>query len=128
MRPRRPGALGLPVVNDGEMRRESFQSEFTTAYDGFTGVDVNAWLCERHSAEVGDVTIARPPDLAVTAPGASAATWRRRIRVFPRGCPAADEGHLVKPDAVRQFVIAATGRRRLPQPGCVHCDVDRGAV
>src|SRR5215471_2376613 len=36
--------LGLPVVNDGEMRRESFQSELTAACDGFTGVDVNAWL------------------------------------------------------------------------------------
>jgi methionine synthase II (cobalamin-independent) len=26
--------LGLPVVNDGEMRRESFQSELTAACDG----------------------------------------------------------------------------------------------
>jgi 5-methyltetrahydropteroyltriglutamate--homocysteine methyltransferase len=36
--------LGLPVVNDGEMRRESFQSELTAACDGFAGVDVHAWL------------------------------------------------------------------------------------
>jgi hypothetical protein len=36
--------LGLLVVNDGEMRREFFQSELTAACDGFTGVDVNAWL------------------------------------------------------------------------------------
>ena len=51
--------LGLPVVNDGEMRRESFQGELTAACDGFTGVDVNAWLWgEWHSSEVGDVTIA----------------------------------------------------------------------
>jgi len=61
--------LDLPVVNDGEMRRESFQSEFTASCDGFTGVDANAWLWgEWHSSEVGDVTIARPSGLAVIAP------------------------------------------------------------
>ncbi|MBO0775448.1 MAG: cobalamin-independent methionine synthase II family protein [Actinobacteria bacterium] len=60
---------GLPVVGDGEMRRESFQSELTAACDGFTGVDVNAWLWGAwHSAEVGDVTVARPAELAVVAP------------------------------------------------------------
>jgi 5-methyltetrahydropteroyltriglutamate--homocysteine methyltransferase len=59
--------VGLPVINDGEMRRESFQSELTAACDGFSGVDINAWLWGSwHSAEVGDVTIARPADLAVT--------------------------------------------------------------
>jgi methionine synthase II (cobalamin-independent) len=59
--------LDLPVVNDGEMRRESFQSELTAACDGFTGVDINAWLWGAwHSAEVGDITIARPEELAVT--------------------------------------------------------------
>src|SRR5215471_8657235 len=61
--------VGLPVVNDGEMRRESFQSELTAACDGFAGVDVNAWLWGAwHSAEVGDLTIARPADLAVIEP------------------------------------------------------------
>jgi len=61
--------LGLPVVNDGEMRRESFQSELTASCDGFTGVDADAWLWgEWHSSEVGDVTIARPAGLAVVAP------------------------------------------------------------
>ena len=61
--------LGLPVVNDGEMRRESFQSELTAACDGFTGVDASAWLWGQwHSAEVGDATIARPAELAVIAP------------------------------------------------------------
>jgi 5-methyltetrahydropteroyltriglutamate--homocysteine methyltransferase len=61
--------VGLPVVNDGEMRRESFQSELTAACDGFSGVDVNAWLWGAwHSAEVGDVTVARPAELAVIAP------------------------------------------------------------
>jgi methionine synthase II (cobalamin-independent) len=61
--------LNLPVVNDGEMRRESFQSELTAACDGFAGVDVNAWLWGQwHSPEVGDVTIERPEGLAVVAP------------------------------------------------------------
>jgi 5-methyltetrahydropteroyltriglutamate--homocysteine methyltransferase len=61
--------VGLPVVNDGEMRRESFQSELTAACGGFTGVDASAWLWGAwHSAEVGDVTVARPAELAVIAP------------------------------------------------------------
>lgn len=61
--------LDLPVVNDGEMRRESFQSELTAACDGFAGVNINAWLWgEWHSAEFGHVTIARPAELAVTGP------------------------------------------------------------
>jgi len=61
--------VGLPVVGDGEMRRESFQSELTAACDGFAGVDVNAWLWGAwYSAEVGDVTIERPAELAVVAP------------------------------------------------------------
>jgi 5-methyltetrahydropteroyltriglutamate--homocysteine methyltransferase len=34
--------IGPPVVGDGEMRRESFQSELTAACDGFAGVDVSA--------------------------------------------------------------------------------------
>src|SRR5207244_7463406 len=61
--------LDLPVVNDGEMRRESFQAELTAACDGFSGVSLDAWLWGAwHSDQVGDATIERPPDLAVTAP------------------------------------------------------------
>jgi len=61
--------IGLPVVNDGEFRRDSFQSELTAACDGFTGVSLDAWLWGAwHSAEVGDATIERPDDLAVVAP------------------------------------------------------------
>ena len=62
--------VGLPVVSDGEQRRESFQSELAAACDGFTGVDLDAWLWGAwHSADagVGDATIDRPADLAVTA-------------------------------------------------------------
>ena len=79
--------LGLPVVNDGEMRRESFQSELTTACGGFTGVDVNAWLWgEWHSPEVGDLTITRPEGLAVTAPVHKRRNLAAEEFTFLRGC------------------------------------------
>jgi 5-methyltetrahydropteroyltriglutamate--homocysteine methyltransferase len=79
--------LDLPVVNDGEMRRESFQSELTAACDGFTGVDVNAWLWgEWHSPEVGDLMIPRPPDLAVVAPLRKRRNLAAEEFTFLRGC------------------------------------------
>ncbi|MBO0705288.1 MAG: cobalamin-independent methionine synthase II family protein [Candidatus Dormibacteraeota bacterium] len=60
---------GCEIVTDGELRRESFQSELTAACDGFTGVDRNAWLWgDWHSEEVGDVRIERPTELAVVSP------------------------------------------------------------
>ncbi len=61
-------AAGCPVVTDGELRRESFQSELTAAVDGFSGVDIDAWLWgDWHSevAEVGDRSTERPEGLAV---------------------------------------------------------------
>lgn len=65
---------GCPVVTDGELRRDSFQSELTAACDGFSGVDMNAWLHGAwHSEEFGDATVARPEELAVTGK-----LWRRR--------------------------------------------------
>ncbi len=79
--------VGLPVVNDGEMRRESFQSELTAACDGFAGVDVNAWLWGAwYSAEVGDVTIARPAELAVIAPLRKRRNLAAEEFAFLRGC------------------------------------------
>ncbi len=79
--------IGLPVVGDGEMRRESFQSELTAACGGFTGVDVNAWLWGAwHSAKVGDVTIARPPDLAVIAPVRKRRNLAAEEFTFLRAC------------------------------------------
>lgn len=58
---------GCPVVTDGELRRDSFQSELTAACDGFSGVDMDAWLHGAwHSEEFGDATVARPEELAVT--------------------------------------------------------------
>jgi methionine synthase II (cobalamin-independent) len=60
---------GCPVVTDGELRRDSFQSELAAAVDGFAGIGMDAWLFgEWHSDEVGDVSVARPPDLGVVAP------------------------------------------------------------
>jgi 5-methyltetrahydropteroyltriglutamate--homocysteine methyltransferase len=57
---------GCPVVTDGELRRESFQSGLTDAVDGFAGVTIDAWLWgEWHSEEVGDRSVERPPELAV---------------------------------------------------------------
>ena len=35
---------GIEVVTDGELRRESFQSELTAAVDGVEGAGIDAWL------------------------------------------------------------------------------------
>jgi 5-methyltetrahydropteroyltriglutamate--homocysteine methyltransferase len=60
---------GLPVVTDGELRRESFQSELVAAVDGFEGVTIDAWLWGAwHSDELGDKTVERPPEMAVVEP------------------------------------------------------------
>jgi 5-methyltetrahydropteroyltriglutamate--homocysteine methyltransferase len=60
---------GMDVVNDGEFRRESFQSELTEAVAGFEGVSIDAWLWgDWHSAELGDKTVERPEAMAVVAP------------------------------------------------------------
>ena len=57
---------GLDVITDGELRRESFQSELVAAVDGFEGVTIDAWLWgEWHSDELGDKTVERPPEMAV---------------------------------------------------------------
>jgi len=60
---------GLEVVTDGELRRESFQSELTAAVSGFEGVSLDGWLWgDWHSDELGDKTLARPPEMAVVRP------------------------------------------------------------
>jgi 5-methyltetrahydropteroyltriglutamate--homocysteine methyltransferase len=60
---------GLSVVTDGEMRRESFQSQMVEAVDGFGEHTVDAFLWgEWHGGEaVGDRTIERPATLGVVA-------------------------------------------------------------
>jgi 5-methyltetrahydropteroyltriglutamate--homocysteine methyltransferase len=58
---------GLPVVTDGEMRRESFQSQMVEATDGFGEHDIDAWLWGewRGDGAVGDKTTERPQTLGV---------------------------------------------------------------
>ena len=53
--------VGLEVVTDGEMRRDSFQSQMTAAVEGFSEHDLDAFLWgEWHSHELGDWSVARP--------------------------------------------------------------------
>ena len=53
--------VGLEVVTDGEMRRDSFQSQMTAAVEGFSEHDLDAFLWgEWHSGELGDWSVARP--------------------------------------------------------------------
>ena len=60
---------GLAILSDGELRRESFQSELTDAVEGVEGAGIDAWLWgDWHSDAVGDRSVARPPGLAVTEP------------------------------------------------------------
>ena len=58
---------GLRVVTDGEMRRESFQSQLVEAVEGFSGHTIDAWLWgDWHGDErVGDKRTDRPPELGV---------------------------------------------------------------
>ena len=63
--------LGYPVVTDGELRRDSFQSELTAAVDGFAGVSMDAWLWGEWHGDAngaGDLTVERPEGLGVVAP------------------------------------------------------------
>src|ERR671929_1067781 len=58
---------GLTVVTDGEMRRESFQSQMAEAVEGFgePSIDAYLWGDWRGDAEVGNKLIARPESLGV---------------------------------------------------------------
>jgi 5-methyltetrahydropteroyltriglutamate--homocysteine methyltransferase len=59
--------VGLEVVTDGEMRRQSFQSQMTAAVEGFGEHSLEAflWGAWHGDAEIGDWTLARPANLAV---------------------------------------------------------------
>jgi 5-methyltetrahydropteroyltriglutamate--homocysteine methyltransferase len=58
---------GLPVVTDGEMRRESFQSQMVEAVEGFGEhtIDAYLWGDWHATGEVGDRRIERPTTLGV---------------------------------------------------------------
>jgi 5-methyltetrahydropteroyltriglutamate--homocysteine methyltransferase len=58
---------GLEAVTDGEMRRESFQSQLVEAVEGFGGHTMDAWLWgDWHGGEeVGDRSVERPAALGV---------------------------------------------------------------
>ncbi|MGH8929258.1 MAG: cobalamin-independent methionine synthase II family protein [Egibacteraceae bacterium] len=82
--------LGFPVVTDGELRRESFQSDLCAAVDGFEGVTIDAWLWgDWHSDDVGDVRTQRPAGLAVVAPLTPRRTVAAEEFTFLRGLTAA---------------------------------------
>lgn len=53
--------VGLEVVTDGEMRRVSFQSQMTSAVEGFSEHGLDTFLWGRwHSVTLGDWTVSRP--------------------------------------------------------------------
>ncbi len=90
---------GCPVVTDGELRRDSFQSELAAATEGFAGVDMDAWLWgEWHSdvEQTGDLTVERPGALGVVAPLRA----RRRLAAeeftFVRGVVGDDPDRVAK--------------------------------
>ncbi|MFQ5792745.1 MAG: methionine synthase, partial [Acidobacteriota bacterium] len=58
---------GLEVLTDGEMRRQSFQSQMTEAVDGFGEYTLDAFLWGnwKGDKEVGDRTLERPTTLGV---------------------------------------------------------------
>lgn len=58
---------GLEALTDGEMRRESFQSQLVEAVEGFGEHTIDAWLWgEWHGGdEVGDKSVERPATLGV---------------------------------------------------------------
>lgn len=58
---------GLPVVTDGEMRRESFQSQMVEAVEGFGEhtIDAYLWGDWHGEGEVGDRRVERPASLGV---------------------------------------------------------------
>jgi 5-methyltetrahydropteroyltriglutamate--homocysteine methyltransferase len=89
--------VDLPVINDGEMRRDSFQAEMTAACEGFTGVSLDAWLWgDWHSSEVGDASIERPEELAVVAPLRKRRNLAAEEFTFVRACLGSQAGRQVK--------------------------------
>lgn len=59
-------SVGLEVITDGEMRRQSFQSQMTAAVSGFGEFDLNAFLWGEWYDEQGVYRNPRPPALGAT--------------------------------------------------------------
>ena len=85
---------GFEVLTDGEMRRQSFQSQLPAAVDGFGDYSLDAFLWgDWHGGKgVGDRSAARPPSLGVVGKlkrrrhlGAEEFTYlRARTRKIPK--------------------------------------------
>jgi 5-methyltetrahydropteroyltriglutamate--homocysteine methyltransferase len=58
-------ALGLPIVTDGEMRRQSFQSRMVEAVSGFGDFTLDAFLWGEWYDDTGVRQVPRPPTLGV---------------------------------------------------------------
>lgn len=58
-------AAGLPIVTDGELRRQSFQSQMTAAVSGFGEFTLDAFLWGAWRDEAGTYRKARPRGLGV---------------------------------------------------------------
>jgi 5-methyltetrahydropteroyltriglutamate--homocysteine methyltransferase len=60
-------SVGLEVVSDGEMRRQSFQSQMTAAVDGFGEYDLDAFLWGDWHDDEGLHSLSRPARLGAVA-------------------------------------------------------------
>ncbi len=60
-------SVGLEVITDGEMRRQSFQSQMTAAVSGFGEFDLDAFLWGEWYDEQGVYQKTRPPALGATS-------------------------------------------------------------
>ena len=60
-------SVGLEIVTDGEMRRQSFQSQMTAAVSGFGAYDLDAFLWGEWYDEQGMQKKRRPRHLGATA-------------------------------------------------------------
>jgi 5-methyltetrahydropteroyltriglutamate--homocysteine methyltransferase len=71
---------GLPVVTDGEMRRESFQSQMVEATDGFGEHDIDAWLWGSGTAtrrwETGRRSVPRPSGSSANCGAYAISPWK----------------------------------------------------
>jgi 5-methyltetrahydropteroyltriglutamate--homocysteine methyltransferase len=59
-------SVGLEIITDGEMRRQSFQSQMTAAISGFGEFDLDAFLWGEWYDEQGAHRKSRPPALGAT--------------------------------------------------------------